>query len=123
MSTLVIVENLLFGSRGSFRCDLAPERVAEWIFLCLELDYYPAVDAFAPGATRPPRWGTGQYCDHGPAAAAVYIGVNRVLVRYHAAGDKAEAKEWFLANSHVLADGTLGNLRQRAPAGERRSIS
>jgi hypothetical protein len=100
--TLVVVENLIFGTRGSFRTDSSPARIAQWVFMCLEIDDFP------DPAMRPTEWGTGDYCDNGPAAAAVALGPNRVTVRYHAAGSQEEAAEWFLANAHVLADGTLG---------------
>ncbi len=107
-STLVIVENLIFGTRGSFRSELSPQRLAELALMFLEIDYFP--DA----ATNPPQWGSGQYCDYGSAAVAVILGPNRVTLRYHAAGDVAEAKAWFLANDHVRADGRLGRHRRTA---------
>ncbi len=100
--TLVVVENLIFGTRGSFRVDYPPERVAQWAFMCLELEHFPEPES------RPPQWRNGQYCDNGSAAVAVALGPNRVTLRYHAAGDEAEAKAWFLASDHVRADGRLG---------------
>ena len=100
--TLVVVENLIFGTRGSFRVDFPPDRVAQWAFMCLELDHFP------DPASRPPQWGNGQYCDNGSAAVAVALGPNRVTLRYHAVGNEAEAKAWFLANDHVREDGRLG---------------
>lgn len=114
MQTLVVVENLIFGTRGSFRSELSPQRLAELAFLFLEIDYFP--DA----RNNPPQWGTGQYCDNGSAAVAVVLGPNRVTLRYHAAGDEAEAKAWFLANDHVRADGCLGS-HARKP--KRRAVS
>ena len=101
-STLVVVENLIFGTRGSFHADIPPDRVAQWILMCLEIDAFPDPD------TQPPRWGNTEYCDNESAAVAVMIGPNRVTVRYHAVSSREEAEKWFRENDHVRENGTLG---------------
>ncbi len=102
-STLVIVENLCFGTRGSFRCPLTPQRVAEWALMLIEIDF---LDSPEKKKTWPRP--DAEYCDCGPVAVWIALGPNRVLLRYHAVGDLAEARGWFLKNDHCREDGRLG---------------
>ena len=101
-STLVLVENLCFGTRGSFRTELTPRRVAEFALCFLELDFIEA------GTVKAWPRPDAEYCDCGSAAVAIVLGPNRVLLRYHAIGDLPEARRWFLANEHLRADGAMG---------------
>jgi hypothetical protein len=97
--TLVVVENLVFGSRGSFRSEMTPDRVAEWALILLRFVFCPDGTGFT---------GPVDYCDEGSAAVAIFLSANRVLLRYHAAGDLAEARAWFLKNDHLRSDGCMG---------------
>ncbi len=111
-STLVVVENEIFGTRGSFRTELTPRRVAEFALFFIEVDFIEAgevhfIEAGTVKASSFPR-PNAEYCDCGSAAVAIVLGPNRVLLRYHAVGDLTEARRWFLRNDHLRADGAMG---------------
>ena len=94
-STLVVVENEIFGTRGSFRTELTPRRVAEFALFFIEVDFIEAgevhfIEAGTVKASSFPR-PNAEYCDCGSAAVAIVLGPNRVLLRYHAVGDLTEA--------------------------------
>ena len=85
-STLVVVENEIFKSRGTFRTWLSPKRVAEWVLLCIEFDY------LTEHQLETMEIGAGEYYDRGPVGASITLGPNRATVRYFALDDLSTAQ-------------------------------
>ena len=104
--TVVTVENLVTGSRGKFRSFLAPEPIAEWAFMLMELED-------SPDPAAPMRRKSGEYCDNGFAALAVSLERRRATLRYHAIGDRTAALEWFILNGHLREDGCIGSCSEK----------
>ncbi len=112
--TEVFVENLIFGTRGSFRTPQPPAEFAEFALFVFQAQE-PGTPGIAPpekeiyqlfrGVTLPV---IDNWCDHEPVGLFVLIDGNVVLLRYHCTGDPENARRWLQTNDHILCDGRIG---------------
>jgi hypothetical protein len=99
MTTLVIVENLVHGSRGQFRSNQSPESFTRFALALIR------GAAFNEAAYEPEAH---DYCDNEPVGVFIAVRAHHVLIRYHATGDTEAARHWLENIEHVREDGRLG---------------